>query len=76
MQQIDAWILRNPIWVDGPLRIWLAGLMLLMVALAIRRGPRDAREIISRHPGWLLGSLIPVAVWTLYGYTVRSGAGL
>ena len=76
MQQIDAWILQNPLWVDGPLRIWLAGLLLLMVALAIRHGRREAREIISRHPGWLLGSLIPVVAWALHGYAVRSGAGL
>lgn len=76
MEQVNAWVLQNPLWVDGPLRIWLAGLLLLMLALAIRHGRREARDIILRHPVWLAGSLIPVVAWTIYGYTVRSGTGL
>lgn len=47
-----------------------------MVVLGIRHGRREAREIISRHAGWVFGTLIPVVAWGLYGYTVRSGAGL
>lgn len=76
MQPVETWILQNPMWVDGPLRIWLLGLILLMLVLAIRHGRREAREIISRHAGWVIGTLIPVVAWGLYGYTVRSGAGL
>lgn len=76
MQPVETWILQNPAWVEGPISIWMAGVILIMLAIAIRRGPREAREIISRHPGLFFGTLIPAVAWALYGYAVTGGGGL
>ena len=76
MLPVDTWIAQNPVWIDGPFRIWLAGVLLVMLVLAIRHGRSEAREIMSRHPGWFIGTMLPVVAWMAYGAVVTGGAAL
>lgn len=76
LQPIESWVLQNPVWVDGPIRVWLALWIMAFFGLSLRYGSGEARDMLSRRWGLFIGSGIPVVAWAFYAYTVTHGTGL
>lgn len=76
MEQVDAWILQNPLWVDGPLRIWLAFWMLVLVVHWMRYGMSHGRRMASRYSGLLIATGVIVMAWSLYANSVMGWPSL
>lgn len=66
MEQVNAWILQNPLWVDGPLRVWLAFWMLVLVVHWMRYGRSHGSRRASRYSGLLVATGAVVTAWLFY----------
>jgi hypothetical protein len=71
---VTDFIVRNPDWVNLPVRIRLGGLLPILLLLSLRYVPSGVVEVVKHFRWVFIATLIVVAMWGIYGSIVLNGS--